>query len=292
MPEILPNFIIIGAMKCGTSTLHEQLARQPGIFMSEPKEPNYFSNDEVYSLGQAWYSRLFSGAGSAVLRGESSTHYTKLPTYPKTLERMRSLLPRLKIIYLMRHPVDRSVSHYMHEWSMRSIDAPIDRAICANRELVEYSCYYMQLQPFLQTYGRASILPVFLEHMQREPQAELERVCRFLDYSGVPRWAKDLAPQNVTAERLRLGPIGRRLVNNPLLKLLRRTLVPQAMRSALKVHLSMGPRPQLSPRSRARVVARFDEDLRKLGRELGVDLSCATFSERVAAAPLEWASES
>lgn len=291
MPELLPNFIIIGAMKCGTSTLHEQLARQPGIFMSEPKEPNYFSDDETYALGQAWYSGLFSGAGSAVLRGESSTHYTKLPTYPKALERMRALLPHLKLVYLMRHPVDRLVSHYMHGWSMRSIAVPIDRAINTNLDLVEYSCYHMQLQPFVQAYGRASILPVFLEHMQRAPQAELERVCRFLGYSAAPLWAEDLAPQNVTAERLRLGVIGRKFVNNPLLKLLRRALVPQALRSALKRRLSMTPRPELSPASRARVVARFDEDLGRLGRELGVELSCATFGGRVAAAPLEWADE-
>ena len=50
-----PNFIIIGAMKCATSTLHEQLALQPGIFMSQLKEPNFFSNDEEYEKGWNWY---------------------------------------------------------------------------------------------------------------------------------------------------------------------------------------------------------------------------------------------
>ena len=81
----LPDFIVIGAMKSATSTLHEQLAVQPGFFMSAEKEPNFFSNDENYAHGLAWYRSLFDNAASSDLCGESSTHYTKLPTYPNTV---------------------------------------------------------------------------------------------------------------------------------------------------------------------------------------------------------------
>jgi len=73
-----PDFIIIGAMKSATSTLHEQLALQPDFFMSTPKEPFYFSDDEVFSRGREWYLNLFSNAEPNQLCGESSTHYTKL----------------------------------------------------------------------------------------------------------------------------------------------------------------------------------------------------------------------
>ena len=83
-----PDFIVIGAMKSATTTLHEQLARQPGIFMSRPKEPNFFSDDAIYARGWGWYSSLFQAADLGSLRGESSTHYTKLPTFPRTVERM------------------------------------------------------------------------------------------------------------------------------------------------------------------------------------------------------------
>ena len=55
-----PHFIIIGGMKCATSTLHDQLAAQPGFFMTEPKEPNFFSNDEIYERGLDWYTDLFA----------------------------------------------------------------------------------------------------------------------------------------------------------------------------------------------------------------------------------------
>ena len=81
----LPDFVIIGAMKCATSSLHDQLAQQPGIFMSELKEPNFFSNDEQYAKGIDWYLSNFRDAYPDELLGESSTHYTKLPTYPNTI---------------------------------------------------------------------------------------------------------------------------------------------------------------------------------------------------------------
>src|ERR1700722_5627445 len=102
-----PDFIVIGAMKSATTTLHEQLARQPGLFMCRPKEPNFFSDDENYSRGWGWYEAMFRPAAPEDLRGESSTHYTKLPSYRRTVDRMVHDLPRLKFIYVMRHPIDR-----------------------------------------------------------------------------------------------------------------------------------------------------------------------------------------
>ncbi len=276
-------------MKCATSTLHEQLARQPGVFMSEPKEPNFFSNDEVYARGTAWYRDLFARGSDAMLRGESSTHYTKLPTYPRTIDRMCALLPQLKLVYLMRHPVDRLVSHYVHEWSMRVITSPIDLAVQRHSELCDYGCYRRQLAPFFETYGRENVLPVFLERLQRSPQPELERVCKFLGYQGQPIWQADMAQRNISSERLRLGRLGRQIMDDPVVTALRRRLVPQAVRDMLKARLSMNERPELSPSTRAHVEQVFDRDLGALGRELGTTLSCATWKTRVSEGPLEWA---
>ena len=71
----LPDFLIVGAMKCGTTTLSAQLAAQSGVFMTDPKEPNFFSNDEVWSLGEGWYRALFAGAGSQDLKGEAAAYH-------------------------------------------------------------------------------------------------------------------------------------------------------------------------------------------------------------------------
>ena len=132
-----PDFIIIGAMKCATSTLHEQLAVQPGIFMSELKEPNFFSDDDQYAKGMEWYLSHFKSAEAKDLCGESSTHYSKLPTYPKTIERIAKYLPDVKLIYVMRHPIDRLKSQYIHEWSQKVISVEINQAIHQYPELID-----------------------------------------------------------------------------------------------------------------------------------------------------------
>ena len=110
-----PDFIVIGAMKSATTTLHEQLARQPGIFMSRPKEPNFFSDDDVFARGFDWYGSLFEKAGRGT-SGASRARITRScrPTRD-TVDRLAAALPRVKVVYVMRHPIDRLLSHYGHE---------------------------------------------------------------------------------------------------------------------------------------------------------------------------------
>jgi hypothetical protein len=282
-----PDFIVIGAMKCATSTLHEQLARQPGIFMSRPKEPNFFSDDEIYSRGLDWYYSLFAAA-AADLCGESSTHYTKLPTYPKTVERLRAALPQVKLIYVMRHPVDRLISHYLHGCTEKTIRAPIDEAVDAHPDLIAYSRYSMQLEPFLAAYGPEDILPVFFERLVSHSQDELERVCRFLGYEGQPRWDSASATNNVSNQRLRRSTLRDAIVKAPLLKTIRRCFIPKSWRNRIRELWQIKERPELSPATSAHVQEIFDQDLARLGRWLGIELSCERFRTAVQAAPLSW----
>ena len=121
--------------------------------MSRPKEPNFFSDDAIYARGWGPYSAIFSAAGAGDLRGESSTHYTKLPTFPRTVERMVRDLPRVKLIYLMRHPIDRLVSQYVHELTAGGIRLSVVEALDQHQELIDYGRYAMQLEPFLAEYG-------------------------------------------------------------------------------------------------------------------------------------------
>lgn len=285
----LPDFIIIGAMKCATSTLHEQLARQPLIFMSNPKEPCFFSDDAVYAKGERWYRSLFEKAPPHALCGESSTHYTKLPTYPHTVERMRALLPAPKLIYIMRHPIDRLVSEYVHEWSERTISAPFEVAVRQCPHLIDYSRYSMQLRQYLDAYGRGNILPVFLERMVEQPQSELERVGRFIGYEGAPRWHSELARRNVSSQRLRSSAIRDAIVWNSVVTWLRRTYIPQRWRDTVKRLWQLKERPQPSVDLERRLQAVFDEDLSVLSEWVGVELNCAKFRSVVSAGPLEFA---
>lgn len=256
--------------------------------MSEPKEPNFFSDDDQYALGKKWYCDLFREAPEGAMCGESSTHYTKLPTHPKTIDRLVGLIPDARFVYMMRHPIDRLVSHYIHDWSERKIACSIDEAVEKHADLIDYGRYAMQLRPWVERFGCERILPVFLERLKADPQGALNRVCRFLGYEGNPVWHDDQRA-NVSSARLRKSKIRDFVVNAPVLRTIRRTCVPQALRDKVKSLWQMKKRPELSGGVRERLAIRFDEDLNELGRWFGVDLSCKNYAATVTSKDLEWA---
>jgi hypothetical protein len=285
--EPRPDFIIIGAMKCATSTLHEQLALQPGFFMSTPKEPNFFSDDDCFARGLDWYRGLFAEAPEGSIRGESSTHYTKLPTHPRTVERLLATGWDCRFIYVMRHPVDRLVSHYIHEWTQRVMRRDINEELTLHPELVDYGRYAYQLRPWLDAFGKDRVLPVFFEALQSMPQAELDRVAAFLGCGNSLTW-REMPAQNVSAERMRKSPLRDALVNNRVLALIRRMLVPSGVREWVKGLWTMKQRPSLSGENLADITARFDEDLRELSELLGVRLDCAGFKSVATQGSPDW----
>lgn len=285
-----PNFIIVGAMKCATSTLHEQLNHQQGIFMTHLKEPNFFSNDEVFAKGLPWYRSLFEAAGTDDLCGESSTHYTKLPTYPETIHRICEHFPNVKVIYVMRHPIDRLVSQYIHEWSQRVVDVDINQAVETFPELISYSQYSMQLQPYIENFGFSRVLPVFFERLFKYPQSELERICSFLDYPYEPQWTENINPQNVSRERMRKSAWRDFIVDQPVLAALRRQLVPKEFRTWVRGLWTIKKKPELSQQNIAYLKSVFDQDLSTLGSYIGLPLSCDSFKQVVLDNDISWSS--
>lgn len=281
----LADFIIIGAMKSATTTLYHQLAAQPGIFLSDPKEPNFFSNDEIFAKGIGWYSSLFDQADAGEITGEASTHYTKLPTYPHTVERMRAHLSKPRLIYVMRHPIDRLVSQYIHQWSEREIVCGLEEAIVKHPELVHYSRYAYQLEPFFNAFGRDSVLPVFFELFSALPQTELERVCQFIGYTGTPNWQAAVSQRNVSGQRVRKFPFYAALIESPIAAALRRTLVPKPLRQAIAKRLSMTTRPNLSAATINRLTKIFNDDLQQLDSWLGYKVRCETFKKLKGSSP-------
>ncbi len=276
-----PDFIIMGAMKCGTSTLYEQLAAQPGVFMSTPKEPNFFSDDDVFARGVDWYQSLFAAAERDQIIGEASTHYTKLPTYPMACERLIEAIPNARLIYLMRHPIDRLVSHYIHDWTMGEAPATIDDAVYSTSPYVDYGRYHFQLAPYISHFGRENILPMFLERMNAAPAAALERVVRFLGHKGAVAWQDGLGAQNISRDRIRRIPFHDQLIDSNAATALRRTLVSKSLRNWIRGRLQMRSRPMLSADNHVKLTAIFDQDLECLGALMGAQLSCASFKNVV-----------
>jgi hypothetical protein len=285
-----PDFILVGAMKSATTTLHEQLARQPGVFMSSPKEPNFFSDDAIYARGWGWYSSIFSAALPTAVRGESSTHYTKLPTFPRTVERMVRDLQRVKLIYVMRHPIDRLVSQYVHELTAGSIHVSLVQAVEEHPELIDYSRYAMQLEPFLSAYGFDSVLPVFFPRLVKDSQQELDRIGRFLSVEHPLTWDATLKPQNTRRDRLRPSLFRQALVQSPVLCSLRRRVVPRRWaHSARWLWRARIDPPHVPPELTARLREIFDADLAQLGSWLGIELDCENFDAATCSRAHSWA---
>lgn len=255
-----PDFLIIGAMKSGTTTLQAQLSAQTGLFMTTPKEPNFFSDDDVFAHGPTWYKALFDAASPGDLKGEASTHYTKLPTYPDTVARMADMLDAPKLIYVIRDPVARAVSHYIHEWSEGRMGADSVAAFEQHPELVDYSRYAMQLAPFVKAFGLDAIHLSSLEQITSDPDAELRRIGAHIGMADPLVWDHGIGAQNVSSRRVRKLPFHGLLVDNPLARTLRRALVPKALRRRIRTARTHGERPQLAADLRARLEQNFLQD--------------------------------
>ncbi|MFT6073172.1 MAG: hypothetical protein ACJAZ1_000078 [Yoonia sp.] len=254
------DFIIIGAMKCGTTTLQAQLAAQPGIFMTTPKEPNFFSDDAVYAQGQGWYRSLFYDAAPGDLKGEASTHYTKLPTYPQTVARMSQVLMAPRLIYVIRNPVTRAVSHYIHEWSEGRMSQDAIAAFASDATLQAYSHYPMQLAPFIDAFGLDAIHLTSLELMKADPDGEMAKISTHLQVSTPLVWDNDMGAQNVSAQRVRRLPLQRLIVDNPVATFLRHNLVPKAVRNRIREGRTITARPELPQELRRQLEDVFTPD--------------------------------
>ena len=274
-----PDFIVIGAMKCATSTAHVQLGQQPGVFMTEPKEPNFFSDDSQYAQGLDYYQSLFASAKEGDICGESSTHYSKLPTYPHTVARLKQHLPDCKFIYIIRHPIERLISQYIHEWTQRVISCSIDEAIETHPELVAYSQYSMQIKPYLENFSRDQFLFVFFERMAQNPQAEMERICRFIGYHRQSDVIVNDTQENRSSSRMRQSPIRDFFLQIPGLREIRQYLIPQSIRDAVKKRWMINQRPKISPEKLTELEVLFDQDLRQMNDWLNISLSCSSYEK-------------
>lgn len=178
----LPGFLIIGAAKCGTTTLYQYLARHPSIFMPEAKEPQFFSDGAVYHRGEAWYRSLFSAARDDQICGEASTTYTRWPHTDDAAPRIARLLPDVRLIYLMRHPVERAYSHYAHHMRF-GVTMTFEEALEDSSVYVDCSMYMRQIERYLRYFPRDRILPILLSDLKTSSGGVLADVQGFL---GIP----------------------------------------------------------------------------------------------------------
>ncbi len=227
------DFMVIGAQKCGTTSLAAQLAGHPEICFCRDKEPGYFHQTADWRADLDTYHSLYSPEPGQ-LCGEASTFYTFLPEYPDTHKRLFEYNPNLKLIYIMRQPVERVVSNYTHN-VVRNLDKnPPDQAVFMRPEYVNRSRYAVQIRPYLELFEREDILLLVFEEYVRDQAGTLTQVAEFLGIDPAPFLEVDTAAQHksVGEPYLKYESV-RTLVKTDTFQRLR-TVVPASIRQPMR----------------------------------------------------------
>lgn len=193
VPDRLPELLIIGAMKSGTTSLYMDLADSLGVYLAENKEPHALCEESVRTPeGRAEYAAIYGKASSGQLLCDGSTGYTKQPLHTGVVDRAVDVLPEgFKVIYLVRHPVDRALSHFRHDHVAGSVSDDIDHELRTRSDYIDFSRYAMQLRPWLDAVGPDRVRVVRFEDYVEHHDQELAGLADFL---GVDLQAADAGP--------------------------------------------------------------------------------------------------
>lgn len=178
-----PDFLIIGAAKAATTTLSSMLDQHPQAGIVAGKEPHFFSIDQVYANGWDWYINEYSRCRGKTVLGDASTSYSRIRYYPDTLARIVHHIPDVKIIYMVRHPLQRIESAYIER--LASVDsshgyASINEAVRAQPMMVDSGRYWEVFDHYRQRIPEEHIRIVWFEEFVSEIETEFRNICEFL----------------------------------------------------------------------------------------------------------------
>lgn len=270
---VKPNLVVIGAMKASTTLLYEMLGRHPKVWFPSEKEPHYFTHPD-YGTTTAYrqYLDLFAlcPEGMAVV-GDASTGYSKLPHLGSTPARIRETLGQPRMIYILRDPVQRTVSNFRHAFARgayrpgyRICDAVVEDPI-----IVDASLYERQLSAYEAEFGPGSVLVLIADELHRHPVRTMREVERFLDIEAFAGWNEPTGMANSEAAfRKTLGL--ETLVGTSALARRAGRMAPRWMKSALQ-RLAPPPPvpPPVTPADENLIFELVAHDLRKLQGRLG-----------------------
>ena len=278
----LPTFVIVGAQKCGTSTLAAWLRAHPEVFFSERKELHFFSGEENWARGVDWYASHFEDAPAV---GEATPHYMN---FPEAVDRMAAVLPEARLIVCVRDPVERAYSSYRHMFFRRASERrtfrrAIEDELAEERGLPEpgrcdyaelrylvQGRYLEQIEMLLGRFAREQVHVLLLDDMEADPRATFDAVCRFLGIA--PGFRPPEGWQVANAHRvLRPVALWRFMLRH---RVFDRLPGPVSRFVALRVfRRDAAPADPIDPDLRARMADYFAVPNARLGEWLGRDLS-------------------
>lgn len=209
-----PNLFLVGAMKSGTTSLHSYLGSHPSIFMVPMKEPTHFVDGaelkpvspSLWEAGiwrdRARYLDMFADAGNAIVVGESSTNYSKLPQITGVAQRIAEFNPSARILYIMRDPIERSISHYWHMVKWHNESREILKAVQQDPSYRQVSHYSLQLMPYFEHFGREQIKTLTLENLKADPGGTMRELFEWLGIEPTGETIRFGPAKNVTAREV------------------------------------------------------------------------------------------
>ncbi len=290
-----PDFIIIGAPRCGTTYLSNNLAEHPQIFLGLGEE-NYSAGDvhffdiasqpgkNNFAKGMEWYTELFSDAKPGQLIGEKTADYLSDPNAAKLIY---NTLGKIKLIAVVRDPLLRAWSHYNHSRHKLPLKTRFDYLLQhPSRDklgILETGKYFSLLQPFFEHFGKNQLMVVVQDDLESVPVETLHRVCQFLGVDPSFEFPHKADRVNSSSNSLishitaRVGrwlkhnfpDLYKYLINGPVSDIMTKSILTLRGKSINKA------RPEnlhLSLENRVKLKAYYQEDTRKLGKYLNRNL--------------------
>lgn len=272
--------LIIGAAKCGTTSLFNYLAEHPQISACSQKEPRFFSRN--FSKGFEYYQSLWDWNPTIhKIALEATPNYTRV-TSPKVSNAAENIAKmqaatntKFKFIYLMRDPIERIESHYTHAQITGTEPRikPISEEI--NSEIIDISRYAMQIEEYYKRFSRDSILLLKFDELKFDPANLLRKVCQFLDIDANFNFKGGHTIYNSQDQIKEIIFPGWPLLKKSKLKKSITALLPHETKKSFRMLLATkkGEYVKLSSKQRNYVLNELRDDLKKLNLEYGVDVS-------------------
>jgi hypothetical protein len=228
----LPNLIVIGAAKAGTTSIHTYLDQHPQIAMAPVKETKFFTRPDYRdALGE--YAGHFVPAD---VRGETDGNYTAHPLIPGVPQRMHDVVPHAKLVYLVRDPIARAESHYNWRSISRSDTRPVAEAFADLEDLrngyVTYGRYFFQIEQYLKHFPAEQLLVVDSADLRARREETMREVFGFVGVEPEVPVDPSVGELNTTAEKRQLTSTSIALRKSPLAKRVR-TVLPQRAQAPL-----------------------------------------------------------
>jgi len=292
----LPNFLIIGAAKAGTTSLCHYLSQHPDVYISEKKEPRFFSpefysqdtnglrrknfREKVFSLEE--YLRLFEGVQAEKAVGEASTEYLY---YPRTPQRIKDSIPGAKLIAILRNPVERAFSAYCYQLRDGCETLSFEQAITQSTTRADEhwrpgwlypqsSYYYQQLKRYYDLFPAEQIQIHLFSDLKQNPNAVCQKT---FDFLGVDPtfFVQDFTAQNISkVPKNQL--VGKLIKKGKTVKSIATNILPatvlEPVMQVVKDHL-YDSKPKLANDMKQALSEQYKEDVLALEQLINRDLS-------------------